>query len=125
MHSFESTWQGYSLPIDLANFTDNAQDDRRQGTICCRVVVLARTILQRRTPEGRNICRHEPIAFVTMFLPVRYLFDLLLPQFQHNWHLPNTLAKCYPGSARRGIRQAYRFQCRKQRTSVWQKCAAD
>ena len=51
--------------------------------------MLARTILQRRTPECGYICWNWTIAFIATFVPIWQLRDVLSPQYQDGRHLPH------------------------------------
>src|SRR3972149_4350909 len=88
------------------------------------MVMLARTIPQRRTPKRSYICWNWPIAFIAAFLPTWQLCDVLSPQNQKRAHLPCALPKSCPGPACGCVRQPYRFQPRKHRASVGQQRSA-
>jgi hypothetical protein len=44
MHPFKGTRQSQSLPVDFANFADDAKNDCRQGTIGRRVAASSKPI---------------------------------------------------------------------------------
>lgn len=60
--------QGDPLPVHFAHLATDPKNDRWQGPLGGRMVMLARTMLQRWPPEGGDLHRDGSIAFVTMAL---------------------------------------------------------
>ena len=80
MHPFKGQGTGNPLATDLAHFANHSEDHRRQRPVGAWMIMLARTVFERRTPEGGYIHRNGPVAFMAVDLPARQSFNLLLPQ---------------------------------------------
>ena len=125
MYPFESQGAGYSLTTDLAHFANHPEDHRWQRPVGAGMVMFARTVFERWTPEGGYIHRNGSIAFMVMDSPARQSFNLLLPQAQQHGGLPNTTPEGCPGSPGRLIGQPNGFQCREDCAPLGKQSAAD
>jgi hypothetical protein len=80
VHSLKGQRTGQALLADLTHFANDAENHRRKSPVGGWMVVLARAVLQSRTPESRDIHRNGPVAFVDVHLPAGQTFDVRLPQ---------------------------------------------